>query len=160
MNRIIHRAASTALSYAYGRMYGASFVARGPGVLWTPGYWGVAGGVFLWHGGYWGPRVGYYGGTGGVQAEPAAAESAAALDGHLPPTPAQRQQVDAARANTALRAGINHGVAPSASSSAATSGPNFGGFASMVGLMPRSVSARLQTGPIDAMMRPFIRSPS
>ena len=47
--------------------------------------------------------------------------------------------------------------APSASSSAATSGPNFGGFASNDGLMPCSISARLQTGPIDATTRPFIR---
>jgi hypothetical protein len=47
--------------------------------------------------------------------------------------------------------------APSASSSAATSGPNFGGFASHDGLMPCSISARLQTGPIDATTRPFIR---
>ena len=32
------------------------------GYLWTPGYWGFAGGAYLWHGGYWGPHVGFYGG--------------------------------------------------------------------------------------------------
>jgi len=32
------------------------------GMLWTPGYWGFAGGFYGWHGGYWGPHVGFYGG--------------------------------------------------------------------------------------------------
>jgi hypothetical protein len=32
------------------------------GVLWTPGYWGFAGGFYAWHPGYWGPHVGFYGG--------------------------------------------------------------------------------------------------
>jgi hypothetical protein len=32
------------------------------GVLWTPGYWGFAGGLYGWHEGYWGPHVGFYGG--------------------------------------------------------------------------------------------------
>ena len=32
------------------------------GVLWTPGYWGFANGVYLFHRGYWGPHVGFYGG--------------------------------------------------------------------------------------------------
>jgi hypothetical protein len=32
------------------------------GFLWTPGYWGFAGGFYGWHGGYWGPHVGFYGG--------------------------------------------------------------------------------------------------
>src|SRR5271156_1198850 len=33
------------------------------GVLWTPGYWGFAGGAYGWHGGYWGAHVGFYGGV-------------------------------------------------------------------------------------------------
>jgi hypothetical protein len=32
-------------------------------LLWTPGYWGVAGPVYVFHPGYWGPRVGFYGGV-------------------------------------------------------------------------------------------------
>jgi hypothetical protein len=32
------------------------------GMLWTPGYWGFAGGFYGWHGGYWGPHIGFYGG--------------------------------------------------------------------------------------------------
>ncbi len=108
--------------------------------LWHGGYWGphvgFYGGINYgygyagsgFQGGYWrggrfirnptvvnsvtANRVSYNGGTGGVRAEPAEAESAAALEGHLPPTPAQRQQVDAARANIALRAGVNHGIPP------------------------------------------------
>jgi len=32
------------------------------GMLWTPGYWGFAGGFYGWHAGYWGPHVGFYGG--------------------------------------------------------------------------------------------------
>jgi hypothetical protein len=31
-------------------------------MLWTPGYWGFAGGFYGWHAGYWGPHVGFYGG--------------------------------------------------------------------------------------------------
>ncbi len=57
-------------------------------------------------------RVSYNGGTGGVQVEPTEAESAAALERHLAPTAAQRQHVQAARANTALRASVNHGMPP------------------------------------------------
>jgi hypothetical protein len=33
------------------------------GLLWTPGYWGFAGGLYGWHAGYWGPHVGFYGGV-------------------------------------------------------------------------------------------------
>jgi hypothetical protein len=32
-------------------------------LLWTPGYWGFAGGAYGWHAGYWGPHVGFYGGV-------------------------------------------------------------------------------------------------
>ena len=37
-------------------------LAPSPGLLWTPGYWGFADGIYLWHVGYWGPHVGFYGG--------------------------------------------------------------------------------------------------
>src|SRR5271170_7702823 len=37
-------------------------ICPGPGFLWTPGYWGFAGGFYGWHAGYWGPHVGFYGG--------------------------------------------------------------------------------------------------
>ena len=33
------------------------------GVLWTPGYWGWANGVYAFNGGYWGPHIGFYGGV-------------------------------------------------------------------------------------------------
>jgi hypothetical protein len=33
------------------------------GLLWTPGYWGFAGGAYAFHAGYWGPHVGFYGGV-------------------------------------------------------------------------------------------------
>jgi hypothetical protein len=33
------------------------------GLLWTPGYWGFAGGVYAWRAGYWGNHVGFYGGV-------------------------------------------------------------------------------------------------
>ena len=33
------------------------------GVLWTPGYWGFVGGAYGWHAGYWGPHIGFYGGV-------------------------------------------------------------------------------------------------
>jgi hypothetical protein len=33
------------------------------GALWTPPYWGFAGGHYGFHAGYWGPHVGFYGGV-------------------------------------------------------------------------------------------------
>jgi hypothetical protein len=33
-----------------------------PGLLWTPGYWGLVGAVYVFHTGHWGSQVGYYGG--------------------------------------------------------------------------------------------------
>ena len=115
--------------------------------LWHVGYWGphvgFYGGINYgygyggsgFQGGYWrgnhfirNPtvannvtvnRVSYNGGAGGAQAEPTSAESASALETHLPPTPAQRQQVQAARANTALRASVNHGTPPIAATAQA-----------------------------------------
>ena len=41
---------------------GTWVMAPAPGLLWTPGYWGWGDGAFFWHGGYWGPHVGFYGG--------------------------------------------------------------------------------------------------
>src|SRR5450631_1051316 len=57
-------------------------------------------------------RVSYNGGTGGVRAQPTAAETAAAHERHLPALPAQEQHVQAARSNPALRTSVNHGVPP------------------------------------------------
>jgi hypothetical protein len=57
-------------------------------------------------------RVSYNGGTGGVRAQPTAAETAAAHERHLPPLPAQQQHMQAARSNPALRASANHGNPP------------------------------------------------
>jgi hypothetical protein len=57
-------------------------------------------------------RVSYNGGSGGVQAQPTAAELAAAHAHHLPPTATQQQQVQVARSNPALRASANHGNPP------------------------------------------------
>src|SRR5262252_6567090 len=34
----------------------------GPGLVWTPGYWGYDSRRYVWHVGYWGPHIGYYGG--------------------------------------------------------------------------------------------------
>jgi hypothetical protein len=33
------------------------------GALWTPPYWGFAGGHYGFHAGYWGPHIGFYGGV-------------------------------------------------------------------------------------------------
>jgi hypothetical protein len=33
------------------------------GLLWTPGYWAWADGIFVWYEGYWCPLVGFYGGV-------------------------------------------------------------------------------------------------
>ncbi len=57
-------------------------------------------------------RVSYNGGSGGVEAQPTAAELGAAQARHLPPTASQQQQVRQARGNPALRAGANHGTPP------------------------------------------------
>jgi hypothetical protein len=57
-------------------------------------------------------RVSYNGGTGGLRAEPTAAETAAAHERHLQALPAQQQHMQAARSNPALRASANHGNPP------------------------------------------------
>ncbi len=54
----------------------------------------------------------YNGGTGGVQAQPTPAETAAASEQHVPPTAAQTQHVQAASTNRALLASTNHGTPP------------------------------------------------
>ena len=41
----------------------SGFSPLGVGLLWTPPYWGFAGGVYGFHTGYWGPHVGFYGGV-------------------------------------------------------------------------------------------------
>jgi hypothetical protein len=55
-----------------------------------------------------GSRAGFNG-PGGAQAKPTAQEQAAAKAEHVPPTPAQRSRVEAAKNNPALRAANNHG---------------------------------------------------
>ena len=50
-----------------------------------------------------------FNGPGGAQAKPTAQEQAAAKAEHVPPTPAQRSRVEAAKNNPALRAANNHG---------------------------------------------------
>jgi hypothetical protein len=57
-------------------------------------------------------RVSYNGGSGGVQAQPTASELAAAHAQHVPPTSAQKEQVQVARSNPALRVSANHGNPP------------------------------------------------
>jgi WXXGXW repeat (2 copies) len=57
-------------------------------------------------------RVSYNGGTGGVPARPTPAESSAAQEHHVPPTPAQTTHVHQAIANHDLKASVNHGAPP------------------------------------------------
>ncbi len=57
-------------------------------------------------------RVSYNGGSGGVRAQPTSTELAAEHERHIAATPVQRQHVQAARSNPALRAAANHGVPP------------------------------------------------
>jgi hypothetical protein len=54
-------------------------------------------------------RVSYNGGNGGINERPTPQEEAAAHERHIPPVPAQTQQVQAARALPQLRASANHG---------------------------------------------------
>jgi len=54
-------------------------------------------------------HVSYNGGNGGITERPSAAEEAAAHEQHVGPVAAQVQHVQAARADTELRASVNHG---------------------------------------------------
>src|SRR5580658_2097036 len=54
-------------------------------------------------------RVSYNGGNGGISARPSAAEEGYTREHHVEATPAQRQQVEAARSNPALQSKANHG---------------------------------------------------
>jgi len=54
-------------------------------------------------------RTSFNGGTGGVTAQPTAAEQAAAKEQHVQPTAAQTQHEHAARTNRAQLASVNHG---------------------------------------------------
>lgn len=54
-------------------------------------------------------RVSFNGGNGGIQARPTSQEEAIARGRHLPPVATQTEHVSAARANTQLRASVNHG---------------------------------------------------
>jgi hypothetical protein len=70
-------------------------------------------------------RVSFNGGTGGITARPSAAEQAAARAPHHPATAVQVQHRQAAMANHALLASVNHGKPPIAATSkpAALKGP-------------------------------------
>jgi len=54
-------------------------------------------------------HVAFNGGEGGIQAQPTAAETAAANEHHVPPTAEQTQHEHAASTNTSLRYSENHG---------------------------------------------------
>jgi hypothetical protein len=56
-----------------------------------------------------GNRVSYNGGAGGLQARPNSEEEAAAQQRHIPAVASQTEHAQAARANPAQRAGMNHG---------------------------------------------------
>jgi WXXGXW repeat (2 copies) len=69
-------------------------------------------------------HVSYNGGNGGINERPTAQEEAASRERHVPPVAAQVQHMQSARADTQLRASVNHGKPPVA----ATSRPGeFGG---------------------------------
>jgi hypothetical protein len=55
-------------------------------------------------------RTSFNGGSGGVQAQATQAQLAAARAPHVPPTSAQRQQIQVAQRNPELRASVNHGA--------------------------------------------------
>ncbi|MGB6352762.1 MAG: YXWGXW repeat-containing protein, partial [Steroidobacteraceae bacterium] len=57
-------------------------------------------------------HVSYNGGTGGIRAQPTAAEAAIAHEHHIAAIPVQRQQEQTARTNPALRASANRGHPP------------------------------------------------
>jgi hypothetical protein len=64
-------------------------------------------------------HVSYNGGNGGITERPTAAEEAASHQQHVGPVAAQVQHVQAARADTDLRASVNHGKPPVAGTSKA-----------------------------------------
>jgi hypothetical protein len=54
-------------------------------------------------------HVSYNGGQGGIEARPTSGQEAAARQSHIPAGAAQNDHAQAARANPAQRAGVNHG---------------------------------------------------
>jgi len=88
-------------------------------------------------------RVSYNGGTGGLRAEPTAAETAAAHERHLQALPAQQQHMQAARSNPALRASANHGNPPVAAT------PRPGAF-SGAGVVPAKHPGTMSVVPMSA----------
>ncbi len=64
-------------------------------------------------------RVSYKGGPGGTIARPTAQQEAAARGKHMPPTAVQARQQEAAKANRAQLASVNHGHPPVAATSRA-----------------------------------------
>jgi hypothetical protein len=57
-------------------------------------------------------RVSYNGGAGGIARRPTPQEEAAGKERHTPPVAAQTERAQAARANPAQRASVNHGKPP------------------------------------------------
>src|ERR1700690_1319626 len=88
-------------------------------------------------------RVSYNGGSGGLRAEPTAAETPAANERHLPALPAQEQHMQAARSNPALRASANHGNPPVAAT------PRPGAF-SGTGVVPAKHPGTMSGVPMGA----------
>jgi hypothetical protein len=86
-------------------------------------------------------RTSYNGGTGGVTAQPTAAEQAAAREPHVAPTAMQTQHQQAASSNRALLASENHGRPAIAASSkpGVFSGPG------VVGAHPSAARANAST---------------
>lgn len=87
-------------------------------------------------------RVSYNGGNG-TSAQPTAAQAAAARSRHLALTPAQRQHIEMARVNPALRARQNQGRPPTA----ATSRPGAFSGAGVVSAKPRGTEGVADQAP-------------
>jgi hypothetical protein len=97
-------------------------------------------------------RVSFNGGTGGVEAHPNAQQEAAVRERHIPAVEAQTQHMQAARANPAQRAGMNHGNP----AIAATSKPgDFSGHGA-VGARETAESSRAATNGATAASRPAV----
>jgi hypothetical protein len=90
-------------------------------------------------------RTSFNGGTGGVMAQPTAAEQAAAREQHVPATSLQTQHEQAARSDRTMLASANHGQ-PAV---AATPKPGVFHGAGVVAARPASVSANHSTNSVN-----------
>lgn len=119
------------------------------GINYGFGYWGGGYGGGRWNGGHFfynrsvnnvditinrnvynervenksNSRVSYNGGKGGIESRPTSEQQAAASQKHLPAAASQTEHAQAARANPAARASVNHGQ-PSATGKALPIGSN------------------------------------